>query len=91
MVADELLTNGLNFQQVGINPAFQAPEAEYALNKAGVKALIMTEQHFTQNYYDMTAQIVPELKTSSPGQLNSTRVPSLRTVVVDTENGSILP
>nr|XP_029709408.1 acyl-CoA synthetase family member 2, mitochondrial-like isoform X2 [Aedes albopictus] len=76
---------------VGINPAFQAPEVEYALNKAGVKALILAEQHFTQNYYDLTTQVVPELRNSSPGQLRSTRVPTLETVIVDTSNETPLP
>ncbi|XP_062547098.1 medium-chain acyl-CoA ligase ACSF2, mitochondrial-like isoform X2 [Armigeres subalbatus] len=76
---------------VGINPAFQAPEAEYALNKGGVRALILAEQHYSTSYYDLTKQIIPELTSSSPGKLRSARVPTLETVIVDTADAVPLP
>ncbi|XP_055643372.1 medium-chain acyl-CoA ligase ACSF2, mitochondrial isoform X1 [Toxorhynchites rutilus septentrionalis] len=76
---------------VGINPAFQTPEAEYSLNKVGIKALIAAEKHRTQNYYEMLTRIIPELQTDRTGQLRSKKVPSLQTVIFDNDSGPSLP
>lgn len=70
---------------VGINPAFQVPELEYALNKVQVKALITVESYRTQKFYEMLCQLMPELADSSPGKLKASKVPSLKMVIVDTE------
>ncbi|XP_065085685.1 medium-chain acyl-CoA ligase ACSF2, mitochondrial-like [Ochlerotatus camptorhynchus] len=75
---------------VGINPAYQAPELEYALNKVGVKALIAPESYRSQNYYDMINQIVPELKSCSAGEINSSKVPSLSAVIMESDRGQTL-
>lgn len=76
---------------VGINPAYQVPELEYALNKVGVKALIAPESYRSQNYYDMITQIVPELKSWSAGEINSSKVPSLSAVIMKSDRGQTLP
>lgn len=76
---------------VGINPAYQVPELEYALNKVGVKALIAPESYRSQNYYDMISQIVPGLQSCSAGEINSTKIPSLSAVIMDSDRGQILP
>nr|XP_029709379.1 acyl-CoA synthetase family member 2, mitochondrial-like [Aedes albopictus] len=67
---------------VGINPAYQIPEVEYALNKVGVKALIAAESYCTQNYYEMIKHIVPELEAASTGSIVSAKVPSLSAVIM---------
>nr|XP_029709378.1 acyl-CoA synthetase family member 2, mitochondrial-like [Aedes albopictus] len=67
---------------VGINPAYQIPEVEYALNKVGVKALIAAESYRSQNYYEMIKHIVPELEASSAGSIVSAKVPSLSAVIM---------
>ncbi|XP_062547096.1 medium-chain acyl-CoA ligase ACSF2, mitochondrial-like [Armigeres subalbatus] len=70
---------------VGINPAFEIPEVEYALNKVQVKALVTVESYRTQKYYEMLCQLMPELADSSPGKLKSSKIPSLKLVIVDRE------
>ncbi|XP_048589320.1 medium-chain acyl-CoA ligase ACSF2, mitochondrial-like [Nematostella vectensis] len=71
---------------VNVNPAYQAPEAEYALKKVGCKGLIMADTHKTQDYYNMMTHIAHELSDSSPGELYSNRVPDLRVLVVTTKD-----
>lgn len=71
---------------VGINPAYQLPELEYALNKVGVKLLITVECFRERNYYDMVKELIPEMTTGSLGSLTSARVPSLKAVIIDAEN-----
>ncbi|EDS37631.1 2-succinylbenzoate-CoA ligase [Culex quinquefasciatus] len=71
---------------VGINPAYQIPELEYALNKVGVKALITIECFRERNYYEMLMELLPELAAGSPGNLKCSRVPTLKAVIIDAEN-----
>lgn len=73
---------------MGVNPAYQVPELEYALNKVGVKALVMAESFRTRNYYNVLKELIPELSGSVPGKLKSSRVPSLKTVIIDCEDRS---
>ncbi|XP_058818356.1 medium-chain acyl-CoA ligase ACSF2, mitochondrial isoform X1 [Topomyia yanbarensis] len=76
---------------VGINPAFQIPEVEYSLNKVGVKAIISAEHYRSQNFYEMLSRLAPEMKSCPTGQLKSSRLPSLKTVIVDSNSGKALP
>lgn len=71
---------------VGINPAFQGPEVKYCLNKVGIKAIVAAESFKSQHYYSILESIVPELKDSQPGRIQSNEVPSLRTVIIDTND-----
>lgn len=77
--------------QVLINPAYQVPEIEYAINKVGVKAIIANESYRSQQYYNMLAQLAPELAQCKPSELKSSKLPSLRTVVIDSEQNNKLP
>src|SRR5437868_15218893 len=43
-VVTQFATAKAGLIQVNINPAYRSPEAEYALNKVGCKALIVVEQ-----------------------------------------------
>ncbi|XP_058447932.1 medium-chain acyl-CoA ligase ACSF2, mitochondrial isoform X2 [Malaya genurostris] len=76
---------------VVINPAYQVPEIEYALNKVGIKAIIANENFRTQQYYGMLTQLAPELASCNPGELKSTKLPSLSAVIIDSEQNSRLP
>ncbi|EDS37635.1 AMP dependent coa ligase [Culex quinquefasciatus] len=76
---------------VVINPAYQIPEIEYAIKKVGVKAIYIPERYLSQRYYEMLAQLAPELATSKPGELQSSKLPSLSAVIVDSESGGKLP
>jgi len=64
--------------QVNVNPAYRLSEVEYALNKAGVKALVCPEQFKTSRYADMIETLAPELATARPGALAAKRLPDLR-------------
>ena len=66
---------------VNINPAYRLAELEYAINKVGCKALIAAESFKTSRYLDMLNTLAPELAESSPGQLHSEKLPTLRTVI----------
>ena len=67
---------------VNINPSYRVAELEYALNKVGCKALILAERFKTSDYVGMLRELAPELARSTPGKLESARLPALRAVVV---------
>ena len=66
---------------VNINPAYRAPELEYALNRVGAKALITARQLKTSAYLEMLREVAPELDGCRPGRLRAERLPALRTVI----------
>ena len=66
---------------VNINPAYRSHELEYAVNKVGCAALILSPALKTSNYLDILRQIAPELGTCAPGELRSAKLPTLRTVI----------
>uniref|UniRef100_A0AAQ5ZLG0 Medium-chain acyl-CoA ligase ACSF2, mitochondrial n=1 Tax=Amphiprion ocellaris TaxID=80972 RepID=A0AAQ5ZLG0_AMPOC len=67
---------------VSVNPAYQLQEVEFALKKVGVKAIVCPTQFKTQKYCDMLRKICPEIEKASPGDIKSTRLPDLRSVIV---------
>jgi fatty-acyl-CoA synthase len=67
---------------VNINPAYRISELEYALNKVGVKMLIMAATFKTSDYVSMLREIAPELTHSQAGSLSSQRLPDLKSVVL---------
>jgi fatty-acyl-CoA synthase len=66
---------------VNINPAYRTHELEYALNKAGCKALILASSFKSSDYIAMIRDVAPELDHAEPGRLDAHKVPSLRTVI----------
>jgi len=66
---------------VNINPAYRAAELEYALNKVACRALITEPRFKTSDYVEMMQSLAPELKTATPGQLQSRSLPDLRLVI----------
>ncbi len=67
---------------VNINPAYRTAELEYALNKAGCKALILAERFKTSDYVGMLRELAPELPHAAAGRLEAPRLPALRSVIV---------
>ena len=67
---------------VNINPSYRVAELEYALVKVGCKALILAERFKTSDYIGMVRELAPELGGAQPGELESKRLPSLRSVVL---------
>lgn len=76
---------------VGINPAYQVPELQYALNKVGIKALIAPERYRSRSFYGMICKIVPELLVCHTEKLKSNTVPSLSRVIIDVGDKRALP
>ncbi len=66
---------------VNINPAYRRSELEYALNKVGCRALVLSPSFKSSDYLAMVADLAPELAVSAPGQLQAVRLPELRWVV----------
>lgn len=66
---------------VNINPAYRSHELEYAVNKVGCSALILSPALKTSNYLDILREIAPELEHCAPGKLRSIKLPALRTVI----------
>lgn len=66
---------------VNINPAYRIAELEYAINKVGCKALILAASFKSSNYIAMVDELAPEISKSKPGEINSIRLPTLKTVI----------
>jgi fatty-acyl-CoA synthase len=66
---------------VNINPAYRLAELEYALNKAGCVALVTASRFKTSDYLGMLRELMPELDTAAPGNLQAKRLPDLRLVI----------
>ena len=66
---------------VNINPAYRLSELDYALNKVGCKALITADSFKTSDYVGMLRELAPEIDRSTPGELQSKRLPALRTLI----------
>jgi fatty-acyl-CoA synthase len=71
---------------VNINPAYRLRELEYALQVVDCKALILAENFKSSDYVAMVKDLVPELQTATPGQLNSATLPALQSVIVISQN-----
>ncbi|XP_036428431.1 medium-chain acyl-CoA ligase ACSF2, mitochondrial isoform X2 [Colossoma macropomum] len=67
---------------VSVNPAYQLQELEVALKKVQCKAIVCPTQFKTQRYCDMLRQLCPEMDTSPPGGIKSSRLSDLSTVIV---------
>jgi len=67
---------------VTVNTNYRTSELEYLLKQSDSTTIILMDQFKDSSYIDMLYEIVPELKNSIPGELNSTRLPFLRNVIV---------
>mmetsp|Transcript_57176 Transcript_57176/g.125147 ORF Transcript_57176/g.125147 Transcript_57176/m.125147 type:complete len:590 (-) Transcript_57176:286-2055(-) len=66
-----------------INPDYQVPELEYALNLVECKVMLMQPKTAFLNYVGMMQELCPELSSLTPGQpLACKRVPSLKHVAI---------
>lgn len=67
---------------VTVNTNFQTAELEYLLSHSDSTTLILMESYKGTSYADMLYEIVPELRTSEPGKLQSKSLPFLKNVVI---------
>ena len=66
---------------VNINPAYRRSELEYALNKVGCRALILSPSFKSSDYLTMLADLAPELSHCEAGLLRAHKLPSLEIVI----------
>ncbi len=66
---------------VNINPAYRSHEAEYALNKVGCKALIVSPGFKGNDYFASLRALAPEIDAAAPGALSAAGLPHLKTVI----------
>ncbi len=66
---------------VNINPAYRRSELEYAVNKVGCRALVLSPSFKGSDYLAMLADLAPELADCEPGALEAARLPSLNWVI----------
>ena len=66
---------------VNINPAYRLAELEYALNKVGCRAVVLSPAFKGSDYLGMIGELAPELGHCEPGLLRSHRLPALEMVI----------
>lgn len=72
---------------IPINPAFREHELEYTLQDSESQTLILTEKFKTSDYLTMFYNVCPEAKVSTPGDIQSEKLPYLKNVIVLNEQG----
>jgi len=66
---------------VNINPAYRVHEFDYAMNKVGCRALILSPGFKGEDYLAALRALAPELDSARPGRLKAARLPSLEFVI----------
>jgi fatty-acyl-CoA synthase len=66
---------------VNINPAYRRAELEYAINKVGCRAIVLSPAFKTSNYLEMLNDLAPELASAQPGALKAAKLPTLQFVI----------
>jgi fatty-acyl-CoA synthase len=67
---------------VTVNTNYRTAELEYLLKQSDSTTIILMDQFKDASYIDMLYEIVPELRDSQPGKLQSDKLPYLRNVIV---------
>src|SRR5581483_7259763 len=60
---------------VNVNPAYRSHELRYVLQQADITTLLLTDRYKTSNYFDLLAEVCPELGRCPPGELRSADCP----------------
>ncbi|MEM7132782.1 MAG: AMP-binding protein [Chloroflexota bacterium] len=77
----QFATSKLGAILVNLNPSYRTHEIKYALTQSGCSFVIIAPEFKTSNYTQMLYELAPELENSAPGQLQSTELPNLRSVI----------
>lgn len=67
---------------VTVNTNYRTSELEYLLKQSDSTTIVLMDAWKDSAYMEMLYEIAPELKISEPGQLNSSRLPYLKNVIV---------
>jgi len=66
---------------VNINPSYRLHELEYALNQSECSTLVIADQFKGSSFTAMIYSLAPELYDAAKGQLQSSTLPNLRTLI----------
>jgi fatty-acyl-CoA synthase len=78
----QLATARIGAVLVNINPAYRPRELAYALQKSEVQGLFTIPRFRTSDYVGMLVELMPELASQNPDQLQLQEYPQLRRVVL---------
>jgi fatty-acyl-CoA synthase len=85
-VLAQFATASIGAVLVNINPAYRAHELGYILNQADITTLLLTDQFKSSSFFDILANVCPELESSRPGEQQAAACPRLRHVISIKEN-----
>jgi fatty-acyl-CoA synthase len=66
---------------VTVNPSYRLHELQYLLKQSDTSTLLLIDSFKTSDYVGMINELVPELRDSAPGQLQSPTFPTLKRVI----------
>jgi fatty-acyl-CoA synthase len=66
---------------VTVNPAYRPFELQYVLKQSDVAAIFLVQRFKNSNYFEMLAEVCPELAKADEGEIVSAAYPKLRRVV----------
>lgn len=77
-----LAAASIGLTTVLLNPAYQLLEIEYMLKKVDCKGVVAYDSFKTLKHLDILKQICPEIEESAPGELKSSKLPSLKHIII---------
>jgi fatty-acyl-CoA synthase len=81
-VTAQFATGKMGAVLVTVNTNYRTSELEYLLKQSDSTTLILMESYRGNSYVEMLYEIVPELKNSEPGKLQSDKLPFLKNVIL---------
>lgn len=69
-----------------VNTSYQASELEYLLTQSDSTTLILGEEFKGNNYIDILNTVCPELRQAEKGNIQSSKLPHFKRVIVMSEN-----
>ncbi|MBB5172277.1 fatty acid CoA ligase family protein [Texcoconibacillus texcoconensis] len=80
-VTSQFATGKMGAVLVTVNTNYRTSELEYLLQHSDASTLILMDSFKDASYIDMLYEIIPELKSAKPGQLQSEKLPHLKNII----------
>ncbi|WP_209124341.1 AMP-binding protein [Alkalihalobacillus sp. BA299] len=80
-LTSQFATGKMGAVLVTVNTNYRTAELEYLLKQSDSTTLILMETYRGASYTDMLYEILPELKSSEPGKLQSKKLPYLKNII----------
>ena len=81
-VTSQFATSQMGAVLVTVNTNYRGAELEYLMKQSDSTTLVLMEAYKGCSYVDTLYEIVPELRTATPGELRSSKLPFLRNVII---------